>query len=156
MQIALYFWFMLTRVLGLAVGLLSFTASAQAQAQLFSIPDGTVGLTPIAGKITAVEQRRLPLGDAVMGSETRVTLQFNLAGCLDQVMPLVTHSEVQGRRVTLYVTALNAHNQRSQTARCIAMPQASSQVAVPGVFQRNQIRVVFLGQQGSSAATPSR
>jgi hypothetical protein len=142
---------MLTRVLGLAAGLLSFTASAQAQ--LFSIPDGTVGLTPIAGKITAVEQRRVPLGDAIMGSETRVTLQFNLAGCLDQLMPLVTHSEVRGRRVTLYVTALNAHNQRSQTARCIAIPQASSQVAIPGVFQRNQIQVVFLGKADSSAVT---
>lgn len=142
---------MLTRVLGFTVGLLSFVVPAQAQ--VWSIPKGTDGLSSIAGKITAVEQRRIPLGDAVTGSETRVTLEFRLAGCLDNLMPLVTHSEVKGQRVTFYVTALNAHNQASKVALCAAMPKASAQVRVPGVFQKNQIQVVFMGKPGSTTDT---
>lgn len=135
---------MRTRILGLAVGLLA--VATQAQAEMSPIPEGTYGLSPIAGKITAVEQRRIPLGATLTGSETRVTLQFNLAGCLDRLMPLIAHSEVKDQAVTFYVTALNAHTKASQAARCVAMPQASAQVTVPGVFQQKNIRVVFLGQ----------
>jgi hypothetical protein len=143
---------MLTRVLSLAIGLISFTATAQAQ--VLSIPEGTEGLSAIAGKITGVEQRRIPLGDAVTGSETRVNLQFDLAGCLDKLMPLVSYSQIKNQRVTFYVTALNAHNEASKRARCVAIPQASAQVSVPGVFSRNQIKVVFLGQPQPQTVTP--
>lgn len=135
---------MRTHIIGLALGLLTF--ATQAQAQMFSLPEGTYGLSPITGKITKVEQRRIPVGEAVTGSETRVTLQFTLAGCLDQLMPLVTHSEIKGQTVTFYITALNAHTKASQTARCFAIPQASTQVTVPGIFQQKNIRLVFLGQ----------
>ncbi|MBD2019033.1 hypothetical protein H6F43_02380, partial [Leptolyngbya sp. FACHB-36] len=111
-----------------------------------TLPPRTTGLSPIKGEITNVQPVRVPLGDAVTGSETRVTLGFTLQGCLDKLLPVVSHSEVRGRQVTFYVTALNAHNEQSMVARCRAMPQASAQVSVPGIFQRNQIRVVFMGQ----------
>jgi hypothetical protein len=132
-------------VLGLAVGFLSLVASAQAQ--VLTIPEGTTGLTPLEGKVKAVEQVRVPVSDTVTGAETRVTLEFTLNGCLDSLMPLISRSEVQGSRATIYVTALNAHNQQSDVTRCVAMPQVSSQVSVPGVFGRNQVRVVFIGQR---------
>lgn len=98
-------------------------------------------------------RRRIPLGDAVTNSETRVNLQFDLAGCVDKLMPLISYSQIKRQRVTFYVTALNAHNQRSKVARCVAMPQASAQVSVPGVFQRDQIKVVFLGQPEPQTVT---
>jgi hypothetical protein len=60
---------------------------------------------------------------------------------------------VQGSRATIYVTALNAHNEQSMVANCVAMPQASAQVSVPGVFGRNQIRVVFVGQRPQQNAS---
>ncbi len=95
----------------------------------------------------SVEQVRVPVSETATGAETRVTLEFTLNGCLDSLMPLISRYEVQGRRATIYVTALNAHNQQSIAATCPGMPQASSQVSVPGVFGRNQIRVVFMGQR---------
>ena len=132
-------------VLSLAVGFFSFVASAQAQ--VLTLPEGTTGLTPLEGRVKSVEQVRVPVSDTVTGAETRVTLEFTLNGCLDSLMPLISRYEVQGRRATIYVTALNAHNQQSIAATCPGMPQASSQVSVPGVFGRNQIRVVFMGQR---------
>jgi hypothetical protein len=135
---------MLTRVLGFTVSFFALVASAQAQ--VLTIPEQTTGLSPITGKITKVEQVRIPVGNATTGAETRVTLDFTLQGCLDSLMPLVSHHEVRGRRATIYVTALNAHNEVSMLANCVAMPKKSAQVSVPGVFQRNQVRVVFMGQ----------
>jgi hypothetical protein len=132
-------------VLSLAVGFFSFVASAQAQ--VLTLPEGTTGLTPLEGRVKSVEQVRVPVSDTATGAETRVTLEFTLNGCLDSLMPLISRYEVQGRRATIYVTALNAHNQQSIAATCPGMPQASSQVSVPGVFGRNQIRVVFMGQR---------
>ncbi len=132
-------------ILGLAVGFFSLVASAQAQ--VLTLPEGTTGLTPLEGRVKAVEQVRVPVSDTVTGAETRVTLEFTLNGCLDSLMPLISRYEVQGRRATIYVTALNAHNQQSIAATCMGMPRASAQVKVPGVFGRNQIRVVFMGQR---------
>lgn len=131
---------MLRRVLGFAVGFLSLAASAQAQ--VLTLPERTTELTPLEGKVKTVEQVRAP-----KGVETRVTLEFTLQGCLDKLMPLVSHYEVQGGRATIYVTALNAHNEQSAVVRCIAIPQASAQVSVPGAFGGNQIRVMFMGQR---------
>jgi hypothetical protein len=132
-------------VLSLAVGFFSFVASAQAQG--ITLPEGTTGLTPLEGRVKSVEQVRIPVSDTVTGAETRVTLEFTLNGCLDSLMPLISRYEVQGSRATIYVTALNAHNQQSIAATCPGMPQASSQVSVPGVFGDKQIRVVFMGQR---------
>jgi hypothetical protein len=137
---------MLKGVLGFAVGFLTVVASAQAQ--VLTLPARTTGLTPIEGKVKAVEQVRVP-----KGVETRVSLQFTLQGCLDKLMPLISHYEVQGRRATIYVTALNAHNEQSAVARCVAIPQASAQVRVPGAFGSNQIRVVFVGQRPQQNAS---
>ncbi|HEY9636176.1 MAG TPA: hypothetical protein V6D14_22410 [Coleofasciculaceae cyanobacterium] len=129
-------------ILGLTVGFLSLVTSAQAQ--VLTLPVGTTGLTPLEGRVKAVEPVRGAVGDRVTRAQTRVTLEFTLQGCLDKLMPLVSHYEVQGRRATLYVTALNAHNEQSAVARCVAIPQASAQVSIPGAFESNQIRVVFI------------
>lgn len=128
----------------LTLGFLSFATSAVAQT--LTLPPKTTGLTPLEGKVTNVQAVRVPLGEAVTGSETRVTLQFRLQGCLDSLLPLIAKPEIQEDRVTFYVTALNAHNQDSIAATCMAMPQATRQVTVPGLFQRNQVRVVFMGR----------
>jgi hypothetical protein len=135
---------MLIRGLGAAIGVLAFAASTSAQ--VLTLPPRTTGLTPLKGEVAAVQAARIPLGDAITGSETRVTLKFRLQGCLDNLMPVISHSVVQGQRVTFYVTALNAHNEASRVASCQAMPQPTAQVTVPGIFQRNQVRVVFMGQ----------
>lgn len=135
---------------GLSFALCFFTA-ASASAQVLKLPERTTGLTALEGSIVDVQLVRVPVADAITGSETRIKLQFKLQGCLDSLMPLISHHETQGNRVNLYVTALNAHNEASAVARCITMPQASGQVTVPGIFQREQIRVVFMGQPASTA-----
>lgn len=140
---------MLMRGLGLAIGSLSLVASASAQAPtppVLTLPPNTTQITPIAGTVTKVQAVRVSRGNAVTGSETRVTMQFKLQGCLDTLLPVIAHPEVLNSRVMIYVTALNAHNEKSDVARCVAIPQATAQVSVPGIFQKNQIRVVFLGQ----------
>lgn len=135
---------MLLRGLGFTVA--SVVLATSVSAQTLTLPPRTTGLSPLKGQVTTVQAVRVPLGDAVTGSETRVTLKFELQGCLDKLMPLMSHADVQGDRVTFYVTALNAHTEDSMVARCRAMPQATAQVKVPGIFQRQQVRVVFLGQ----------
>jgi hypothetical protein len=120
---------------------------------VLTLPARTTGLTPVEGRIKAVEPVRVPVSDTITRAETRVTLEFTLSGCLDKLIPLISHYEVQGSRATIYVTALNAHNEQSMVANCVAMPQASAQVSVPGVFGRNQIRVVFVGQRPQQNAS---
>lgn len=139
------------RVLGLAVGFFSLVASAPAQ--VLTLPEGTTGLTPLEGRVQSVQQVRVPVGNTATRAETRVNLEFNLNGCLDSLMPLISRYEVQGSRATIYVTALNAHNEKSAVAQCVAMPRGSAQVRVPGVFGSNQIRVVFMGQRPQQSAS---
>ncbi|NJL22986.1 MAG: hypothetical protein HC895_22655 [Leptolyngbyaceae cyanobacterium SM1_3_5] len=102
-------------------------------------------MTAIAGRITQIRPVRVPVAPNVTEVETRVSLRFTLNGCLDSLLPVLSYSEVRGRSATIYVTALNANNPQSATARCAALPQATAQVSVPGSFQRQQVRVVFLG-----------
>lgn len=135
---------MFIRTLGLVAVFWSIAVAAQAQR--LPIPEKTTGLSPIQGQITEVKAVRVPKGDTVTGVETRVTLKFKLAGCLDSLMPLISHRQLQGQRVTFYVTALNAHNEASKAALCSKLPETSAQVSVPGIFQRQQVQVVFLGQ----------
>ena len=133
---------MLTRTSALTAALVTLATTA---ASAIPVPEGTVNLSPIAGRITRIQTARIPVADNVTGSETRVSLQFTLNGCLDSLLPVVSHSEVRGRRATIYVTALNAHNPQSAIANCVAIPQANAEVSVPGLFQPRQVRVVFLG-----------
>ncbi|MBM0743121.1 hypothetical protein JOY44_16150 [Phormidium sp. CLA17] len=140
---------MLMRSLGFAIASVMWAISGSAQ--MLTLPARTTGLTPIKGKITAVQSVRIPVGSATTGSETQVMLKFTLQGCLDKLMPVMFYPKVQGNRVTFYVTALNAHTEKSQVARCLTMPQASAQTTVPGVFQRNQVQIVFLDQAPSTA-----
>lgn len=141
---------MLMRTSGFTIGLWALATSVSAQP--LTLPPRTTGLTPLQGEIVQVQAVRLPLGTAVTGSETRVTLNFTLQGCLDKLLPVIFQTAVQAKRVTFYVTALNAHTTDSRVAKCRAMPQATAQVRVPGSFQRQQIRVIFLGQ---TSATPA-
>lgn len=138
---------MFIRSLGCAIAFGALATSVSAQT--LTLPARTVGLTPIKGQVTTVQPIRVPVGNAIK-AETRVTLKFTLQGCLDQLMPLISHSEVRNNQATVYVMALNAHTEESMTARCFAMPQASATVNLPGILQRNQIRVVFLEQSARS------
>jgi hypothetical protein len=139
---------MLTRALGFALG---FFTAASASAQVLKLPERTTGLTPVKGSIVNVQSVRVPVADAITSSETRIKLQFKLQGCLDSLVPLISHHQIQGNQANIYVTALNAHNEASAVASCMTMPHASGQVTVPGIFQREQIRVVFMRQPASTA-----
>src|SRR5919202_2095198 len=75
-------------VLGLAIGFLSFVGSAQAQ--VLTLPPDTIGLTPLEGRVTAVEKVRVPTSSAVTVVQTRVTLDFTLQSCVDQLLPLLS------------------------------------------------------------------
>lgn len=132
-------------VLGLAIGLLSFVGSAQAQ--VLTLPPGTIGLTPLEGRVTSVETVNVPTSSVVTSVQTRVTLDFTLHSCVDQLLPLLYSYQVQGGRATIYVTALNANNSQVAVTLCPAVPTtASAQVSIPGDFNSSQISVVFLGQ----------
>lgn len=132
-------------ILGLAIGWLSFVGSAQAQ--VLTLPPGTIGLTPLEGKVTAVETVNVPTSSVVKVVQTRVTLEFTLQTCVDQLLPLVSSYQVQGGKATIYVTALNANNSQAAVTLCPAVPTtASAQVSIPGAFNSGQISVVFLGQ----------
>ncbi|MBD2090165.1 hypothetical protein H6F67_09895 [Microcoleus sp. FACHB-1515] len=133
---------MLTRIFAITAALTTLAPSA---AQAIPVPARTENLSAIVGRITQIQSVRVPVAHTVTGSETRVSLQFTLNGCLDTLLPVLSYSEVRGRRATIYVTALNAHNPDSARVRCVAIPQATAQVSVPGVFQPQQVRVVFLG-----------
>lgn len=132
-------------VLGLAIGLLSFVSSAQAQ--VLTLPPGTIGLTPLEGRVTSVEKVSVPTSSVVKVVQTRVTIEFTLHSCVDQLLPLLSSYQVQGGSATIYVTALNANNSQAAVTLCPAVPTtASAQVSIPGDFNSRQISVVFLGQ----------
>jgi hypothetical protein len=132
-------------VLGLAIGLLSVVGSAQAQ--VLTLPPGTIGLTPLEGRVISVEKVSVPTSSVVTTVQTRVTLEFTLQTCVDQLLPLLSRHQVQGDSATIYVTALNANNSQAAVTLCPAVPKtASAQVSIPGDFNSSQISVVFLGQ----------
>jgi hypothetical protein len=132
-------------VLGLAIGLLSGVGSAQAQ--VLTLPPETIGLTPLEGKVTSVEKVSIPLSSVTTVVQTRVTLEFTLQTCVDQLLPLLSSYQVQGRSAKIYVTALNANNAQAAVTTCPAVPtKASAQVSIPGDFNSRQISVVFLRQ----------
>jgi hypothetical protein len=133
---------MLTHIFAASAALVTLTTTV---ASAIPVPDYVENLSPIAGQITSIQAVRVPVADNITGSETRVSLRFALNGCLDSLLPVVSHSEVRGRRATIYVTALNAHNPESALANCVAMPEARAEVSVPGLFNPRQVRVVFLG-----------
>lgn len=132
-------------VLGLTIGFLSFVGSAQAQ--VLTLPPGTTGVTPLKGRVTSVETVNVPTSSVVTVVQTRVTIEFTLQSCVDQLLPLLSSYKVQGSRATIHVTALNANNSQAAVTLCLAVPtKASAQVSIPGNFNRRQISVVFLGQ----------
>ena len=134
-------------VLGLAIGFLSGVGSAQAQ--VLTLPPETIGLTPLEGRVTSVETVNVPTSSVTTVVQTRVTLEFTLQTCVDQLLPLLSSYQVQGlgRRAKIYVTALNANNSQAAVTTCPAVPTtASAQVSIPGDFNSQQISVVFLGQ----------
>lgn len=133
------------------VTLAATVAAALPTPTAIPVPEHTASLSPLAGRITRIQAVRVPVADNVMGSETRVSLQFTLNGCVDSLLPVLSHSEVRGQRATIYVTALNANNPESELVNCVAIPQATAEVSVPGVFQPRQVRVVFLGVPPESA-----
>ncbi|NEQ25948.1 MAG: hypothetical protein F6K28_44235 [Microcoleus sp. SIO2G3] len=133
---------LLARIFAVTAALMPLATPA---AQAIPVPAHTESLSAIGGQITEIQTIRIPVSDTVTGAETRVSLQFALSGCVDSLLPVLSYSEVRGRRATLYVTALNAHNPESDITSCVEMPQASAQVGVRGVFQPRQVRVVFLG-----------
>ena len=131
--------------LGWAIGLLSFVGTAQAQ--VLTLPPGTIGLTPLEGRVTAVETVNVPTSSVVKVVQTRVTLEFTLQSCVDQLLPLFSTYQAQGGSATIYVTALNANNSQAAVTLCPAVPtKASAFVSIPGDFNRRQINVVFLRQ----------
>jgi hypothetical protein len=94
-----------------------------------------------------VEKMRVPTSSVVTVVQTRVTLDFTLQSCVAQLLPLLSSCKLQGRRATIYVTALNANNSKAAVTLCSAVPTtASAQVSIPGNFNRGQISVVFLRQ----------
>ncbi|HAA31171.1 MAG TPA: hypothetical protein DCE56_29975, partial [Cyanobacteria bacterium UBA8553] len=75
-------------VLGLAIGFLSFVGSAQAE--VLTLPPGTIGLTPLEGRVTSVETVSVPTSNVVTVVKTRVTMEFTLQTCVDQLLPLLS------------------------------------------------------------------
>ena len=131
--------------LGWAIGLLSFVGTAQAQ--VLTLPPETIALTPLEGKVISVEKVSVPTSSVVTTVQTRVTLEFTLQSCVDQLLPLLSTYQVQEGHATIYVTALNANNSQVAVTLCPAVPtKASAQVSIPGDFNSSQIKVVFLGQ----------
>jgi len=135
----------LTRLVGLTASF--FTASTViAQAQTISLPENTIGIKPLRGQVTQVQQVRVPVDPSTTGSETIVTLQFNLSTCVDSLLPLLYRSQTQNNQVIFYVTALNAVGDASAVLCTPGPYQRTAEVRIPGIYQRNQIRVVFLTQ----------
>lgn len=134
------------RSVGLAIAYI-IVGAISSRAEVLSLPPGTTGISALQGEVTDVQVVRIPLGTATTGAETRVTLNFRLQGCLDQLLPVFASPQVQEPEVTFYVTALNAHNEMSRVTSCIAMPERKIQLRVPGIFQRDQVQVVFLKQR---------
>jgi len=131
--------------LGLIIGFLSFVGSAQAQ--VLTLPSETIGLTPLKGRVTSVETVNVPISSAITVVQTRVTIEFTLQTCVDQLLPLLSSYQVQGSRATIHVMALNANNSQAAVRLCSTVPtRASAQVSIPGNFNRRQISVVFLGK----------
>lgn len=140
---------MFSRTFGFIIAFLALVPSTTAQ--VLNIPEGTTGLTPLEGEIVQLQQVRVPLGDAIMGSETQITLNFTLRGCLDSLMPLIHTYELSEDTVKVHVTALNAHNAESMVANCVAMPSATETITIPGIFSQEQIQMIFMGNLPNTA-----
>jgi hypothetical protein len=108
-----------------------------------ALPPDTISVTPLSGKITDVQHGKHPIESTAIG--TIVTLEFTLLGCADQLVCSLYYADVQDNPVTFYITALNAHTERSKSTNCVQPVKVSKQMFVPDQkLDRHQVRVVFL------------
>jgi hypothetical protein len=122
--------------------------------EILALPPDTIGVTPLSGKIINVQYGQHPIGSTVV--RTTVTLEFALLGCADELVFPLYYADVQGNQVTFYVTALNAHTERSKNTACLLPVKASKQMFVPDKkLDRHQVHVVFLNMLLMEAMTDS-
>jgi hypothetical protein len=120
--------------------------------EILALSRDTIGMTPLSGKITNVQYGRHPTKATAVG--TIVTLEFTLLGCADELVFPLYYADVQGNQVTFYVTALNAHTERSKSATCLPPVKVSKQMFVPDKkLDRRQVQVIFLNMLLMEAMT---
>jgi hypothetical protein len=119
--------------------------------EILALPPDTIGVTPLSGKITNVQYGQHPIGSTVV--RTIVTLEFTLLGCADELVFPLYYADVQGNQVTFYVTALNAHTERSKSTSLLPV-KVSKQMFVPNKkLDRHQVQVIFLNMLLMEAMT---
>jgi hypothetical protein len=106
--------------------------------EILALPPDTIGVTPLSEKITNVQYGQHPIGSTVV--RTIVTLEFTLLGCADDLVLPLYYADVQGNQVTFYITALNAHTERSKSTACVLPVKISKQMFVP---EKNSIAIKF-------------
>lgn len=108
-----------------------------------ALPLDTIGITPLSGKITHVQYGKNPIESTAVG--TIVTLEFTLLGCADELVFSLYYADVKDNPVTFYVTALNAHTERSKSTDCLLPVKVLRQMFVQDKkLDRHQVQVIFL------------
>lgn len=122
--------------------------------EILALPPDTIGITPLSGKITDVQYGRNPTEATAVG--TIVTLEFTLLGCADKLVCSLYYADVQDNPVTFYVTALNAHTERSKITDCLLPVKVLKQMFIQDKkLDRHQVQVIFLNMLLMEAMTDS-
>src|SRR3990167_4854395 len=105
----------------LIVFLLLITSSYLSYAG-YEIQDGDIGLYNIEGELLSVK-RLCPKGVKCKIDGTKITLNFQLSGCLDRLGPVSYRAEkdLLGN-LDLYVSAFNVSTEDSTGVKCVALP----------------------------------
>lgn len=132
------------KTLQIIVFLILITSSYSGYAD-YTIQDGDIGLSSIQGELLRVK-RLCPKGKICKMNGTKITLTFTLAGCLDNLGPVLYKAErdLLGN-LDLYVSALNVSTYESTKVKCFKMPEEEFSITRLNEFYKaNQIRLNFL------------
>ena len=98
-----------------------------------NLVNGDKNLSQATGEIVSVKPfcPSIPGQMRCMAYGSNITIQVSLAGCVDRLGGYFTKFEVVDGKGTLYFSAINIANVKSETARCVSIPFETITVGVP-------------------------
>ncbi len=124
------------------ISLFSVLTPCLGQANTYTFPTLTLGMTPISGVVERVSPLCPPEVTCITNG-TVVDLEFTLLDCRDELAPLTYEAIEENNKLHIFISAMNLHNESSRRADCIDVPKVKRQIVLAN--QLGEVKLHFLG-----------
>ncbi len=117
-------------------------SSYKAPTNNLELKDSPYSLRTIRGGVLKHTESLCPEGHLCLTDGILITIEFTLQGCIDQLGPVSYHAVQKDGEVDLYVNAINVHDVKSNSMRCIKMPTKEYTIRLANYF--GKVNLIFL------------